>query len=260
MGYRCSFMDNEVYSAQDVNERFACMFTEGVSLADGENLLADLNQITSEVATAGVIQDSCKVVKTDTGYKILKGSAIMPDGSGITFDDQGYEFTAEYGVYQYVYLRRNEPYNRIDVVVSTEAPDENCVSLAHITATGLVSDHRKYAQTKLISTQESTLRKVTKEFLSSNSYVCETIDFGSGAFTYFAILDGKIKTATPRKLSACKENLVEITDGEELEIALMGATGVTTAILHIKKDGQYLEVWFESNDRWMDYELTFGVI
>lgn len=260
MGYRCSFMDNEIYSAQDVNERIACMFTAGVSLADSENILADLNGMTRDIATSGVLPDSCKVEKTDSGYRITKGSAIMPDGSGIAFDSDGYEFTSESGVYNYVYLKRNEPYNRIDIVVSSQPPEEECVSLAVITENGVVHDRRKYAQSKLSSTQEGTLRKITKEFLHTDSFEGETYDMGTGNFTYLLLLDCVTKASEPRHLYAAKRDVVEMTDGEELEMPLINEGGTTCAILYVKKDGSLLEVRLHSYDNWMSYELTFGVI
>ena len=259
MGYRCSFMDNEVYSAQDVNERIACMFTEGVSIVDSENILAGLNEATKDIATSGVLPDSCKVERTATGYKITKGSAIMPDGSCITFDDEGYEFTAEYGVMSYVYLRRKEPYNRIDVVVSADSPDDDCVSLAVINGEGNVQDRRKYALLKVRSMQESTLRTITKSYSGSNYYESETFDMGTGNFTYVALLSGVIIN-TSGKIYASKKDIIEIVDGEEVEMILLSESGATCGILSMRKNGRYIDVWFYSYDRQMDYELTIGVI
>lgn len=261
MGYKCSFMDNQIYSAQDINERFSMMFTSGVSLGESGNVLADLNGITEEIVTSGVLPDACRIEKTDSGYKISAGTAIMEDGSAISFDAEGYEFSAESGVYSYVYLVRNEPQNTIDIVVSQVLPEGEYVPLGEITQDGNVLDRRKYANLKINSYQSDTLRNFEKSFSYADSYAGETYDLENGNFSYVIIWSGKYySTGNTRVVYSSDRDILPIEDGQELKIIMVDDSGYTRFVFWAKKNGQLLETRIDPANSRADYEISFGII
>ena len=150
MGYKCSFMDNESYTAQDVNDTIARIAGDGVAFSNAGNTLSDLNTAIAGIVDSGTQLCGCGVTVTDGMYKIGAGTCFMGDGSQITFDADGYEFTPEAEVKNYVYVKRNAVENTIDVIVSQTAGSGDFVPLAEIEADGTVSDTRKFATAKVM--------------------------------------------------------------------------------------------------------------
>ena len=260
MGYKLSFMDNQVYSAQDVNEHFSKLFSGGVSLTESGNILADLNRLTGDITTYGVLQDACLVVKTDTGYKISAGTAFMHDGSAITFDADGYSFSASGGKYWYVYLQRNEAQNRIDIVVSETEPYGNVVLLANISTAGIVYDRRDFARLKVNTSQANTLRKLKYSCYASEDYRSKTYDIGSN-FEYFGVTTAMGYTTSKFfTVSTRSKNLYMISDGEEIYISLVDNGGMHACGLTVKRAGNTLELKGFDNSYVSNYDVNFVVI
>lgn len=161
MGYKCSFMDNAAYTAQDVNEAIGRIAGDGAAFSNTGDTLSDLNTALAGIVGSGTQLCGCEVTKTGDVYKIGAGTCFMDDGSQITFDSDGYEFTPEEGVKNYVYVKRNAVNNSIDVVISQTAGSGDYVPLAEIAADGSVSDTRKFATAKVVlkSSQSIPTRK-----------------------------------------------------------------------------------------------------
>ena len=140
MAYKCSFLDNQTYIAQDVNDIFARITSGGVIFTDTGYTLGDLNAVQSGVTSGGVTRDtnSCKVVKNGNTYKISKGACFMNDGSAIIFDEDGQEIEITPNMENYVYLKRNVMANTINVVVSDAEGDEDTIPLAKIAENGTI--------------------------------------------------------------------------------------------------------------------------
>jgi len=254
-------MDNEVYSAQDINQRFSDFLSEGVILAGSGNILADLNSATEEVVSSGVVADSCAVVKDGGGYKISSGTCLMQDGSAIVFDDEGYRIQVEPYVHCYVYFKRNEPENRIDIVVSATAGDGDFVPVAEITDNGDIFDRRKYAQLKVNTCQAGTLRNLSKEFYYKDGYKGEVFDLSNGNFSYIIIWKGTLNfESESRSLKSHEICIQPIYDGKEKYFTMIDNGGSTRCALHIRKNGQYLEVDIEPTLMGADYSVSIGVI
>lgn len=262
MGYKSSFMDNEVYTAQDVNERFSKLFSGGVSLIESGNILADLNALTSDITGYGVLYDACRVVGTDSAYKISAGTAIMHDGSAITFDSEGYSFTAEAGKYQYVYLKRNEPENRIDILVSETEPEGEYVMLAHINEDGEVLDRRQYARLKVNTNQASTLRRFDCKYTKGDSYNGLPFDAGDGNFSYLIIWGGIYDDGfNPQELHSVEKNVFSIVDGEELQVSMRGPNNGQLGFCYIRKNGQIIESSMKNTvGTGAEYTINYGII
>lgn len=260
MGYKVAFMDNEVYSAQDINEHFGKLFSGGVALVESGNILADLNNMTEDIVDYGVLYDACLVVKTKDGYKISAGTAFMHDGSSITFDKNGYDFTAEEGKYWYVYLERNEPENRIDIIVSETKPSENIVLLAHIDTIGNVYDRREYAQLKINSGQTSTLRNFNITYYKNENYQKDAIDVGRGDFSYILIFDSvSYRDGATQPTKTMGQNMFMLTDGQKQTVT-MYYSGNPRCTFSVTKNGQYLETTLVDSSYVFDHQINFGLI
>ena len=265
MAYKCSFLDNETYIAQDVNDIFARITSGGVVFADTGYTIGDLNNTQAMIATEGVVRDtnSCKVVKTDGAYKVSKGACFMNDGSAIIFDDAGYELEVEDGVLNYVYILRNNAANSIEVVVSKYPGDENSIPLAEIDRYGCVYDRRKYAKSKLDLTTYASTRKFTVNFIKCKPTTSDTVtvDMGDGAFSYLIVWDGERTYNNSRETRyASAKNLIELQDGEFVTLSIGMREGQYDERLYCKKDGQYLHFYLTNPYPWADYTLNLGLL
>lgn len=164
MGYKCLFMDNGIYTAQDVNGAIGNMISDGISgYPFGGDALSDLNAAVAELVNGGTQYKgaSCLVVNIGGTYKISEGACFMNDGSQIIFDEDGYEIEHQSGVYEYVYLERDVLHNTVNVVVSGESGGENTIPLAEIKADGSVLDRRRFAKSKIALAAEPENISVT---------------------------------------------------------------------------------------------------
>lgn len=266
MAYRCSFLDNEVYTAQDVNNVFSCLTSAGVVFADTGNTLSDLNTAVAEATDEGVLADasSCRVVCEDGVYKISPGACFMADGSVIIFDAEGEEISVSEGVKNYVYLERNRPANSIDVVVTTVAGGENSVPLAEISEDGTISDTRKYAHSKVMLGVADTLKSFTREFTQCTYDSSETItvDIGTGGFSYIIIWGGTYvsQSGTTETRAASARNLAELAEGELVKLSIGKSENLYREYVYFKKNGQYLDIHLTNTGKDGKYTLDFSVI
>ena len=162
-----SFMDDCLYGADEVNQTFSKLTTEGVSLfnyTNSSNPLVALNSATAGFVTPGVEmynEDACKVTYDATNNKFIigVGSAFMVDGSTITIDSEYYDITDEVTKLRnsssndiWVCFYRNIQKNRIDISVDVDDTyfnSEYGVPLAKISANNSVADMRRLAKTKV---------------------------------------------------------------------------------------------------------------
>lgn len=264
MGYKCAFMDNGVYSADDVNGIISCLTTAGVVLANSGNVLTDLNTVTSEITSEGIenYPDSCKLTVVDGVYKIGEGVCFMKDGSTIVFDADGYEVAPIENTYCYVYLKRNAPLNTIDVIVSETPGEGDFVSIAEIDEYGTIFDRRIYSVAKVKLTTEKTLKSYVFELDEANG-ISIIADLGTSNFSKI-ILNGAHRIMSGVKYAAhvaVYHNAVEIADGQTVSFALGPNAGNADMFsVSFKKDGQYLEITTSERNRYNGWEYHFDVI
>ena len=265
MAYKCSFLDNETYIAQDVNDIFARITLGGVVFTDTGYTFGDLNNAQSETVTGGVTRDtnSCRVIKSGDTYKISKGACFMNDGSAIIFDEDGQELEITDGVVNYVYLMRNAVANSIDIVVSEFAGDDDAIPLAEIDDNGVVYDRRKYAKAKVDLATGSNIRNFTVNFENclSNASETVTIDVGDGAFSYVTVWGGEMvyDLTTLRRVVSGK-NLIPLVDGEAVRLSIGKNEGIENEFMYFKKDGQKLHIYLLKATNTAKYTLNIGVI
>ena len=157
MGYKFSFADDTLYSAEDINNITKRLVSKGVadSFADGVAYnVTQLNNITKTLGNKGVVPEdntTLKVVKTDDGnIKIMPGSAFMESGAVFTCDSDGYVFAETPTGDNYVYIEDNEALNAIRPVMSSSLPvSYDYVLLALVSYDGKITDKRTYAKGKL---------------------------------------------------------------------------------------------------------------
>ncbi len=265
MGYKCAFMDNEVYSSDDVNGIISRLTTAGVVLANSGNVLADLNTVTSEITSEGVEDnlDSCKLMVADGVYKISEGVCFMNDGSTIVFDAEGYIVTPISNTYCYVYLKRNAPSNTIDVIVSEAAGEGEFVPIAEINEYGKVFDRRVYSKAKVKLTTENSLKSYVFRLDIANGQTM-TVDLGTSNFSKlilnkaYRIISGE-KQATP--MVATYHNALALSDGGSAGANLGANAGNPSSFgVTFAKNGQYLDITTTEKYIYNGWEYHFDVI
>lgn len=168
MSLKKSFMDNEVYGADDINFAFSRLTTQGVSLfnytGENDNPLVSLNDAVAAMASPGVEMyntDSCKVTydSSTEKFSVAAGTAFMPDGSLITVEDNAEDITdiiteareSTTGTLN-VFFYRNTPNNTIEIKAQdkgTALDNEKSVLLAEVSADNKVMDMRTFSQAKI---------------------------------------------------------------------------------------------------------------
>ena len=266
MAYKCSFLDNEAYTAQDVNDIFARITFGGVLFADTGYTLGDLNTAAAGVTTEGITRDpdSCRVVKENDRYKISKGACIMNDGSAIIFDANGQEIDVVEGQHNYVYLMRNSVENTIDVIVSTHPGEAESIPLAEIDEKGRVRDRRVYARAKVDVGSQGFLRNFTVNFTQCTSAKSETVtvDFGDGAFSYIIMWDGVRVSGngSTQDRVADFRNLMPLVEGETVKLSIGKYLGDHTEYVCLEKDGQNLHIYLSDPLSSAEYTINLAVI
>lgn len=195
MAYKCLFMDNDIYTAQDVNDAISNIISGGVSgYPFGGNALEDLNAAIAELANGGTSYKgtSCLVVNDSGIYKISEGTCIMNDGSQIIFDLDGYEITPKIGVKQYVYLERDVLHNTINVVVADESGGQDTIPLAEIEENGNITDRRRFASASIALSAEPKNIGITKHISrdSLGAGASFDVDIGFNGWEYIVFNTG----------------------------------------------------------------------
>lgn len=240
MGYICTFMDNDTYTAQDVNTAFSHLTSEGVAIfEDTGDLTADLDSAVSEVVSSGAVLGACKVIEEDGTYKISAGTCFMADGSQITFDSNGYEITPIENTKSYVYLKREEANNTIRVVVSSSAGETGTVPLAEISALGVIADKRKFAMAKIGLSTANIVRSGSVNIYDVHPPIGDilTIDMGFSGFKYLIVTDD---------FSNYYKRCIDLSDGEaHYTFARGGEQNIGN--VKVRKEGSCLVFTSENN-------------
>ncbi len=150
MGYKCSFIDNEVYGADDVSEAFSKIISGGVVVeCDSENVIGSLNSLTGEIITAGTRSyEDLTVTMADGVIKINKGTGFFESGVSVTVDDEGVLLDKGDMTEGYVSFLYDADFNRVLPQLTLSEPRGDVLVLASFD-TNTVSDRRSYAHSKL---------------------------------------------------------------------------------------------------------------
>ncbi len=254
MAYKCTFMDSEVYSAEDVNRAISHITSEGVSLfAPNGNTLVDLNTAISNAVTQGVVTapDSCRVIKTDGVYKICDGVCFMEDGSQIEIYGGGEVIEPPGDTECYVCFKRRTGLNTITVEFCEEDDGEG-VLLAKIGADGSVSDLREYAKCRVRPCSGNVKQERTVEFRYSGGN--KTIELISGDFSCVCVKE--LREGNGTVLVPRRRNLFFLEEGEEAHMEFARAVNANyVRAINFTKNGKYVTMEFEDFINGSDYEI-----
>ena len=279
MSIKCSFMDNEVYGAEDINLIFSKLTTQGISLFaydDGDNPLLSLNQAVASFVNPGIEMyngDSCKVIydSENDKFKISCGSAFMCDGSSIAINSQPYDITDIVSELRqtcsgniYVFFYRNITQNSIDILVSEseeDATDELCVPLAYICPNNEVGDLRKPAIAKIAPCTANIVKDLT--YLSPSIYPNDT-DSECMRGIIANVFPGAARVcvrqyANEKIYNLCFCNIQAVPEdcGEQIEYTLLN--GSRNLYIAFNRVGTDLQVWMKGYGMATsatEYELT----
>jgi hypothetical protein len=250
-------MDDCAYGADEVNQVFSKLTTEGVSLfnyTDQSNPLVAFNDAVKGFITPGVEMynaDACKVTYDEENDKftIGVGNAFMCDGSSITIDSEAYDITQEVLEQRklsdgdiWVCFYRNIPNNCIDIVVSADdtlSNSEYAVPLAKISADNSVVDKREFAKTKVAPCSANVIQEVTIK-LGTLTYK------DTGYQLRRLIIENVFPGATKVFLNGVVRNIqrVDIEAGESLTYERAWYPTVASDVkIAFNMTGEGLEVW-----------------
>lgn len=251
MAYKCFFMSNKTYSASDVNQMFARLTSQGVSLFDvsGNGTLIDINTAVSNFTGAGVElynPDACKVVSEGEGYKVSPGCLWLPDGMCVEIDSDGYDLTVENGKTQYIYVESQPVTNSAAVVVSDTEGGADSVPLAEISADGEIADTRTFAKTKLAPATANISVEKTISITLTGSAPSQYEEIGFSGFSFLFYFSPVSK----------RDKITDLSDGESHTIALSSISGRN---ISVQKQGSGL-VFTRDNYNYSDYPFTFTVV
>ena len=250
MAYKCMLMDNDVYSANDVNEALSKLTSSGtVSFNDTGSTLSDINDAISNYTAGGVTSnpDSCMVVKNGDVFYISEGECFMNDGSLIIFSDGGEQITVPEDTACYVYLKRNAAQNTIDIEVSQAAGDSESIPLAEIDAQGNITDKRIFSVCKVMpSGQNISVSGTFTKTLTLNQ--TETVNLGFTGFKFFLY---KTNASYP------EWEAVDLSDGEEHNIRFKNLYSADIDGI-VKKEGSNL-IFRGTYSSGLPYNLKFEV-
>ena len=265
MGAKAYFLDNQTYSAQDVNNVFAQLTCGGVSLyQQKESALIDYETAVSNFITPGVDLynvNSCKIVSTADGkLKASKGTCWMNDGSCIVIDSDGLEVEGRVaGTKQYVYMQRDLSTDSINLI-ATSVTLTDAVMLAQVNADGSIVDMRTFAKAKIGVTSgniyvHDTDRRIfgsehtinTGDYLDGYELPATEFDIGHSGFNY-AVSKDKEDGHFVKMLS-------KLENGKDVAAGWLTSTNQ----LYIRKDGSKItySLWGKTNTLAWDMDVWF---
>lgn len=252
-----SFMDNCSYGADEVNQTFSKLTTEGVSLfnyTNSDNPLVALNNATEGFVTPGVESyniNACKVMYDAENDKFMigVGTAFMVDGSTITIDSEYYDITETVKELQkgssddiWVCFYRNIPQNSIDISVDVNDyyfNSQYSVPLAKISSDNLVADKRKVACSKIAPCSANVIQY--------EDFSCGSINYKqTGSLRRKQVYPNVFPGATKVFLNGVLRDIqrVDTQTGDELVFERAWYKGVQNdVVIAFNMTGEGLEVW-----------------
>ncbi len=162
MGYKCSFLDNEVYGADDVSEAFSKLVSGGVrTIYDGENIVGTLNELTGEIVTEGTRSyEDLKVTMSDGIISIGEGTGFFESGVSVSVDADGIVLDKGERTSGYVSILYDADLNRVLPQITDSEPSGDVLLLARFDGNA-VYDIRSYASSKLSINSANTYHDFT---------------------------------------------------------------------------------------------------
>lgn len=159
MAITYSFVDNEIYGTDDINDITKCLTGAGVApfISKDSYSTSDLNVMTSALVEAGASLDGCKCSVKNAGtaemsVTVAQGIVFFESGVRLTVDADGYELPVTPNTAGFVYAYFSPSLQKADIVFNTELPtDGEYVLLAELSLDGILSDSRVFARSRVAS-------------------------------------------------------------------------------------------------------------
>ncbi len=244
LGYKSSFLDNEIYGAEDVSRIFSHLVSNGtIAYPEDATLVEALDEMTSEITSEGVGRyDGLKVTKTDTGIKIGQGVGFFKSGVCVEVDVEGAELEIVSDVAVYIYFIHETEFNRVRLAVSELPPEGDVLVLAQLLANGNIIDMRVLAQSKIVQPTanfyydleitHSRFGEYEDRYSSNTTY----FQMPHGGFRYLILHDIDVNNV---EIDLCSE-VIDLTAEGEQEIKLTRDT--IPAYLKVLRTGNELRI------------------
>ncbi len=198
MSVNYSFFDDQLIGVDELNKITSRLISDGI--VREVSSVADLNGFVTDVATAGVVPETCeslKVTVKDGVITVNKGSAIFSNGTVIELTEAE-NFPCLSESKQFIYLISDSVSNRAYIdVLNEETTYEVNILLATI-KDGVVTDERKYARGKLAYYASADVNKnvvVEEDRIDikypkdEEGYINYRININSDMYKYIQIID-----------------------------------------------------------------------
>ncbi len=254
MGYKCSFLDNETYGAEDVSRAFSRLMTAGVLAYPERDTVQDaLNTLTSEVTTSGVSEyGGLEVSLTDTGAIIGAGSAFFESGVAIEVDSEGVEVNFELGTPVYITLEYQEDFNSVFIKATEKVPEGDVLVLAYIDANGNVDDRRSYAMSKIAINTANVYHNFT---VKHSTWTASLENLNPGSYSYYTMPHNGFRYLVLAGYDSAQirftplDSMVDLSLEGRQKIRLDNST--INAVLYVEKTGNVLKlISYRTNSSW----------
>lgn len=183
MAFTYSFVDNEIYGTDDINDITRSLTGAGVApfVSKDSYSVTDLNALTAEVVTSGVSLDGCKCTAENPGtaeMTIMVGQGIIFFESGVrlTVDSDGYIFSVTPNTAGYVFAYFSPTLQKANIIFDTELPSNGeYVLLAELAENGALTDKRAFARSKVATMGRNIATKL--QFVATEKTLLETDGF-----------------------------------------------------------------------------------
>ncbi len=179
MAFTYSFVDNEIYGTDDINDITKCLTGAGVApfIAKESYSVSDLNALTAEVAASGVSLDGCKCTAENPGtieMTVTVGAGIVFFDSGVRLmvDADGYSLPVTPNAKGFVFAYFSPTLQKADIIFDTELPlVGEYVLLAELEADGNLRDKREFARSKIATLGSNAV--VKRSFVAMENKLVE---------------------------------------------------------------------------------------
>ncbi len=197
MGIKYSFVDNEIYGTEDVNDIVGCLTGAGVApfLSKDSYSASDLNSLTEALVAEGTSLDGCKCTienanTADMQVNVAQGIVFFESGVRLIVDGDGYLLAVQPNTAGYVCAHYSSALQRADIVFVSELPtDGEYVLLAEVSADGKVVDRRIYAKSKIATMGRNVLWERPFEAITPPMQLSETDSFNKTRYALATIPD-----------------------------------------------------------------------
>ncbi len=157
MAFTYSFVDNQVYGTDDINDITKCLTGAGVApfAAKESYSVSDLNALTAEVVAAGASLDGCICTAENPGtaemtVTVGRGIVFFESGVRLTVDSDGYTIPVPPNTSGFVFAYFSPTLQKADIIFDAELPSVGeYVLLAEIAVDGNINDRREFARSKI---------------------------------------------------------------------------------------------------------------